>query len=140
MMKNQPGACAVDILRRLQRGEPIGNEEWEAITKATDDELAAVCRDPTQWSYMVRDPTGTLVATGKAKTRRECERWAIRYAEEHVYEHHWTIIDTGAPPFDFVWNWKLLGKWRFILWPPEGTAERMNRLGERPANRALCLH
>ena len=120
--KNGTDTCAVDILRRLDRGETIRIEEWEVVIKATDEELAVVYRDPTQWSYVVRDPTGDLAGQGKAKTLKECERWAIRLAEDHVCEHFWIIIDTGAPPFDFMWNWKLLGKWRFVLWPPKGSA------------------
>ena len=117
-------ASAVDILRRADRGEHIPLEEWEVAIKATEDELEVVFRDPTQWSFVERSHRN-LAGNGKAMTCRECEKWAIRLAEEHVDEHSWVIRKTGTPPFDFEWNWKLLGKWRFILWPPHGNAERL---------------
>jgi hypothetical protein len=103
------------------------------VIKAPDEELAVVYRDPTQWSYVVRAPTGDIAGRGKAKTRRECEEWAIRLAEEYTDEEGWIIMDdTGTPPFDLVRNSKLLGEWRFVLWPAKGAPEKWTFTNRSP--------
>jgi hypothetical protein len=103
-----------------------------------------------------------LVADGKAKTREECEEWAIRHAEEHAEENAMIIISDGVkvPSFttyeesdtsdfelDHRWNWDLLGKWRFVLWPPQAQSRSISTRSElsgadigEPTNNAPRIH
>jgi hypothetical protein len=102
--------------------------------QCTDGQLAIWFRDPAQWSYVVRAPNGEVVADGKSDTLDECEKWAIRHAEEYVEENGMIVISEGVkiPSFatyeeleasdfklDHRWDWSLLGDWRFVLWPPK---------------------
>ncbi len=102
--------------------------------ECTDDDLATWFRDPTQWSYVLRAPNGDVVSHRKAHTRKECEEWAIRHAEEYTEENAMIVVRQGVsvPSFatieewldsdfklDHRWDWDLVGEWRFVLWPPK---------------------
>jgi hypothetical protein len=79
----------------------ISAELTEYWRQRTNDELATWFRDAAQWSYVVRTPNGEVVADGKAKTREECEEWAVRHAEEYVKENAMIVIseDVHVPSF-----------------------------------------
>ena len=118
----------------IKAGRMIISAELYAFWRScTDAELETWFRDPSQWSYVLRTPDGEVVADGADSTREECEEWAVRHAEEHTAENTWIVISEGVkiPSFDtleeyrtsdfeldYRWNWSLLGKWRFVLWPP----------------------
>jgi hypothetical protein len=55
----------------------------------------------------VRHPTGAVVAYGRGRSRKTCERNAVRLAVAVAEEDFWA--DEPRP----------LGRWRFALWPPE---------------------
>ena len=119
-----PSTRAGDVLRRFYEGETINNEDMKVVAEAADEEFAAVFRDPDQWSYVVRYPSGELVCFGKAETLAECEDVALRHVEEFVAENDMVVVGDGVSlkpgaELDFHWNWSLLGEWRFVLWPPE---------------------
>jgi hypothetical protein len=73
---------------------------------AMDEEIEGTLRDPLFWSYIVRDPTGRVMACGRG-TRAECETEAINSAEQ-VGVEMW-----------IVGNWRWRGDWRFRIWPPK---------------------
>ena len=77
-------------------------------TAASDDDLAAAFRDPSKWSYVVRDPVGRIAVYGKADTRVECEHRAVSNAKDYVIDSGMTYLELD-----------LDGDWRFVLWPPE---------------------
>jgi hypothetical protein len=127
------------------------NEFWR---QCTDDELARWFREPARYSYVLRAPNGEIVADGKAKTREECEEWAIRHAEEHVEENAMIVISEGVnvPSFatyeeaeasdfklDHRWDRSLLGEWRFVLWLPNGKGEDNSRRSSNSSDN-VCSH
>ncbi len=86
----------------------LNDKQWPIgfLESITDEEAEKQLRDPRRWSYIVRDPNGMVCAFGRGRTPKECERWAIRHAVEHVGE---------------VWPESKLrcgGQWRFVIWPP----------------------
>jgi hypothetical protein len=121
--------------KEIQAGRmTISAELTEYWRQCTNDELATWFCDPAQWSYVLRTPNGEVVADGKAKTREECEEWAVRHAEEHTEENAMIVVSEGVkgPSFatleehlasdfelDHRWDWSLLGDWRFVLWTPK---------------------
>ena len=88
------------------------------MRRGTDEQFERVFRDPTRWSYVVRDPLGNLVAWGKSRSRADCLRYGAELAEEYALEQ--------CEPDDndrVIYPRKLDGHWRFMLWPPQTRGE-----------------
>jgi hypothetical protein len=106
-MRRGQASNKLTLLRRYKIGEP----KWEADAAiermATDDELTEVYRNPRLWSYVVRDPTGTVCGRGEAETQQECLDVALGHAA-FAAQDAWDDIS-------ILWD-----GWRFLLWPPDG--------------------
>ena len=93
--------------------EAILDGEAEALTRKAielalnGEEIEAKVRSPRYWTYIVRHPDGFVVAYGRGRSRKTCERNAVKSAEASALEIFWRT--------DTWW----LGRWRFVLWPPE---------------------
>ena len=65
------------LLRRFDEDGDIIEASDVAIARmATDAEIEAVWRVPGRWSYVVRDPTGAIAATGADDTQEACLHYA----------------------------------------------------------------
>ena len=110
--KLDDGALEEDTTRRevhlWPEGETVTNDDLRAIT---DAHAEALIRDPTRWSYILRDPTGAICCWGQGP-RKECENAAIDNAELWALE---------AWPASRMWHMR---RWRFVLWPPTGPSRR----------------
>jgi len=91
-------------LSKLPCRQRFTQEELEAILheRATDAEIEAQIRRPRYWTYIVRLPDGP-----RGRSRQTCERSAARLAE--LVAHDFFCVHERWP----------LGRWRFVLWPPE---------------------
>ena len=89
-------------------GETVTDADLRAIT---DAHAEALLRDPTRWSYILRDPTGAICCWGQGP-RKECEDRAIENAELWALE---------AWPASGAWH---IRTWRLVLWPPTRRVRR----------------
>ena len=79
---------------------------------AADEEIEAVMRDTFAWSYIIRDPLGTVCACGRG-SRGECVREGFQSADDHGAEELPALCET---PEDEARA--LNGAWHLVLWPP----------------------
>ena len=93
------------LIRRYKVGEITYPADHALERMATDEELRVVWRVPARWSYLVRDPTGAVAATGDFATQEACEDDASAAVGELVWEYD--AMELGQGP------------WRLLLWPPD---------------------
>ena len=100
---------------------PITRAEFDAIMRegATDEEIGAVLRSTFHWSFIIRDPLGTVCACGRDRRRAECISVAFVLADDHASDTL-TVDCLGLGKDDPEREQRALNEpWRLVLWPPK---------------------
>jgi hypothetical protein len=87
--------------------------------RLTDESAEAQLRDPSLWSYIVRDPAGTVFCRGHGFTRRACQRQAKLHASGHAEELRILGAIIRCSPHD--------DGWCFVVWPPRSEPQPEQR-------------